>query len=72
MEKLITKQCCDCSRIISFTEFRINNPLLSKEAASDLWENPLIKIYCVECFLNRPEKPYRKRKRFYSYYQFKF
>ncbi|MFX0059615.1 MAG: hypothetical protein ACFE85_17565 [Candidatus Hodarchaeota archaeon] len=72
MEKQIIKQCCDCNKSISFAEFLRNNSLLSKEAASDLWKNPLVNIYCIECFLNRPERPYRKRKRFYLYYQNKF
>lgn len=72
MEKQIIKQCCDCNKPINFAEFQGINPLLSKETASDIWENPLINIYCLECFLNRPEKPYRKRTRFYSYNQFKF
>jgi len=72
MVKETIKRCCDCDKSISFAEFQRNNPAISKEAASDLWENPIINIYCLECFLNRPEMPYRKRKRFYSYYQFKF
>jgi len=71
MEKQIIKHCCDCNKPINLTAFQRSNPLLSTEAATDLWENPLINIYCIECFLNRPEKPYRKRRKYLSYYQFK-
>jgi hypothetical protein len=71
MEKISIKKCCDCNKLINYIEYRRINPSLSTDVAKDLWENPLITIYCPDCFLKRPEKPYRKRKRFLSYYRFK-
>jgi len=65
------KKCADCGKFIVFSEFCRDNPSFSKQRAKDLWDDPMINIYCPECFFNRPEKPFKK-KRGYHYYQLKF
>ena len=69
MKILPDKLCFDCRKILTFQEFRINNPSLSLQKAIKLWKDPLITPYCPNCFLNRPEKPYKTRKRDFSYYK---
>ncbi|TXT53574.1 MAG: hypothetical protein BAJALOKI2v1_910003 [Promethearchaeota archaeon] len=72
MEKEITtnkiQQCCDCGVKLSFEDFRRIHPSLSEEKAKGLWEISFVKKYCPECFFNRPEKPFRKRRRYYGKY----
>ncbi|MBY8985566.1 MAG: hypothetical protein KGD65_10880 [Candidatus Lokiarchaeota archaeon] len=65
MLQLQPKRCGDCGRIIPFQIFLRDNPTITAKRAQDLWEDPLIIPYCPECFLNRPEKPYRRRRRYY-------
>jgi len=57
-----SKKCCDCGLSIPFAEFRTIHPFLSKFDAKELYENPLMGVYCPNCFIQRPEKPYRKRR----------
>ena len=65
-EPLELKKCCDCGLSIPFAHFKAINPSLSLLDAKDLYENPLIDVYCPNCFFQRPEKPYKKKRR--SYY----
>ena len=61
------KHCCDCNLPIPFAHFMAMHPFLSKLDAKELYENPLIGVYCPNCYFQRPEKPYKKRRR-YTYY----
>ena len=63
-----SKNCCDCGKLLSFHEFCRINPSLSNKRALDLWENPLITPYCPLCFFNRKEKPFKRKRREYSYH----
>ncbi len=65
MQQLKSKECGDCGKRIPFQIFLRDNPTILVERAQDLWEDPLIIPYCPECFLNRPEKPYKRRRRYY-------
>ncbi|TFG30175.1 MAG: hypothetical protein EU532_01685 [Promethearchaeota archaeon] len=62
------KKCCDCGKEITFQEFCRDNPWLQRREAYELWENPHIATYCLNCFFNRPEKPFRVKKRVKNYY----
>ena len=61
------RNCVDCKKPISFDKFLTNHPQYSKERALIIWNDKLLTIYCPECFVNAPEKPYKKNK--YSYFQ---
>ena len=65
MEQTIKKKCGDCGKLIPFQIFLRDNPTISKNRAQELWNDPFIITYCPQCFLNRPEKPYRRRRRYY-------
>ena len=60
-----SKNCCDCGLSIPFSQFRENHPSLSKFHAKKLYEDPLMAIYCPNCYFQRPEKPYKKKGRQY-------
>ena len=62
------KKCVDCGRIITFEDFCRINPFFSLKCANELWNNPLITPYCSKCYFNRPEKPFKLRTRYYSFY----
>jgi hypothetical protein len=66
------KQCGDCRMILSFEQFRQNHPTLSEAQLKSLWEDPLLTIYCPVCYFNRPEKPYKRRKRDSQWYRFAY
>ena len=66
-EPLESKSCCDCGLFIPFAHFKAINPSLSSQGAKGLYENPLIEIYCPNCYFQRPEKPYKKKRRSYHY-----
>lgn len=59
------KNCIDCGKSISFEAFCRENPSITLHNAKELWENPLISVYCYNCFFKRPEKPYKQRRRYY-------
>ena len=61
------KNCIDCGKLITFETFCKENPSISLGNAEELWENPLISVYCYDCFFKRPEKPFKKRTRYYKY-----
>lgn len=65
MQQLQAKICGDCGEEIPFRIFLRDNPTISLERTRDLWKDPLIIPYCPECFLKRPEKPYKHRRRYY-------
>jgi hypothetical protein len=65
MQHLEPKECGDCGQKIPFNIFLRDNPTIAIGRAKDLWEDPLIITYCPDCFLNRPEKPYRRRRRYF-------
>jgi hypothetical protein len=58
-----TQKCCDCGIELSFKDFCRINPSLGEAKAEDLWKLPIIEKYCPECFFNRPEKPFKKKRR---------
>lgn len=61
------RNCSDCKKSILFDEFLQNHPQYSKERALLIWNDELFSIFCPKCFLNAPEKPYKKNK--YSYFE---
>lgn len=65
MEQLQARKCGDCKKEIQFRDFLRDNPTIDDERGRDLFESPIITIYCTECFLKRPEKPYRTNRRYY-------
>jgi uncharacterized protein YlaI len=67
----LKKQCADCGKSISFQKFLTDNPSFSKMRAKELWNDPMISIFCPECYFNISEKPF-KIKRGYFNYQNKF
>jgi hypothetical protein len=71
MDRKNTQECCDCGKVLTFEDFLEINPNMSIEKANKLWRMPKISKYCVNCFLERPKKPYKNRSRRYSYYKFK-
>ena len=62
MEYIKTRKC---GKSILFQIFLRDNPIISMKRAQKLWKDPFIIPYCPECFLNRPEKPYKRRRRYY-------
>ncbi len=65
MEQLQSRKCGDCQKEIQFQEFLRENPTIDNERGQDLFESPIITVYCTECFLKRPEKPYKPNRRYY-------
>lgn len=63
--------CIDCGKTINFKEFCQNHPLLKNESAKELFNNPIISIYCPSCYFERPEKPFKIRRRTFNYYNSK-
>jgi uncharacterized protein YlaI len=63
-----SKKCYDCGLRINFNHFKAMHPALSIEDAKELFNNPLVVVYCPNCFFHRPERPYRKRGSFYYKY----
>ncbi len=63
----IIKNCVDCGKLIDFEKFCKLNLSLDKKTALDLWENPLISIYCPDCFFHRPERPFKVKRRNFGY-----
>ncbi|MFW9951134.1 MAG: hypothetical protein ACFFKA_13530 [Candidatus Thorarchaeota archaeon] len=66
------KSCIDCGKPLQFKEFCENHPLLKTEYAKELYFNPIINIYCPNCYFERPEKPFKVRRRSFIYYHTKF
>ena len=62
-ESFQVKKCCDCGKKLTFQEFCRNNPSLLSKRAYQLWEDPLITPYCPNCFFQRPEKPFKLKRR---------
>lgn len=62
-ENNTVKKCFDCGKILTFQEFCRNNPSLTIKKALDLWEDPVLSLYCPNCFFNRPEKPFKIKRR---------
>ena len=67
-QELADKRCGDCGMLMSFQEFFRDNPSLTRNRAIDLWNDPLIQPYCLKCFLNAPEKPYKVKRRDSAYF----
>ena len=65
MQQSQPKKCGDCGQIIPFQIFLRDNPTITPKRARDLWKDPLIIPYCPVCFLNRPERPYKRLRRYY-------
>jgi hypothetical protein len=68
-ELMEIKYCCDCDLPIPLNNFIAMHPYLSKSDAKELYENPLIGVYCPDCYFRRPERPYQKRRkpRYYNW-----
>ncbi len=65
MVQVHTRKCGDCGKELTFEEFLRDNPSINEERGRDLFESPIITVYCTGCFLNRPEKPYKTNRRYY-------
>ncbi|KKN57275.1 hypothetical protein LCGC14_0564030 [marine sediment metagenome] len=65
MVQLQARKCGDCEKEIEFQDFLRDNPTIDNERGHALFESPIITIYCTECFLKRPEKPYKTNRRYY-------
>ncbi|MFX1391059.1 MAG: hypothetical protein ACFE9Z_13425 [Promethearchaeota archaeon] len=70
-EDLLKKECADCGKLVSYSKFLNDNPNFSEIRAKELWNDPMISIFCPDCYFNLPEKPF-KVKRGYFNYQGKF
>ncbi len=71
MEQLQARTCGDCKKEIQFHEFLRDNPTIDYERGCDLFDSQIITVYCTECFLKRPEKPYKTNRRYYYQKPFK-
>ena len=65
------KFCVDCGKKISFQEFCEINSSLTEEQAEGLYYNPIINIYCPNCYFKRPEKPFKTKRRRLDYFKLK-
>ena len=63
------KKCADCGKLISFSEFKRDNPSFKMERAKELWNDFMISIFCPECYFNRPEKPFKTKRGHFNYYR---
>ncbi|MBY9020181.1 MAG: hypothetical protein KGD67_03915 [Candidatus Lokiarchaeota archaeon] len=61
------RNCINCKKTISFDKFLLDHPQYSTERALFIWNDELLSIFCPECFLNAPEKPYKQNR--YTYFQ---
>ena len=68
MLEFFIKTCSDCGIEISFENFCQMNPSIKRTRAKYLYQHPLISIYCSNCYFERPEKPFKKRRRDLNYY----
>ncbi len=62
------KSCMVCGRLISFSEFVRDNPSISELRARNLWNDSMIAIFCPDCYFNLPERPFRAKRRGFSYH----
>ncbi|MHA2185432.1 MAG: hypothetical protein ACXAAI_10570 [Promethearchaeota archaeon] len=65
MQPLKVRRCGDCKKFIPFRIFLRDNPTISVQRAQDFWDDPYILLLCPECFLKSPEKPYKRRRRYF-------
>ncbi|HEC38027.1 hypothetical protein LCGC14_0847760 [marine sediment metagenome] len=70
-KQLHTRKCGDCEKEIPFQGFLRENPTIDNERGRDLFDSPIITVYCTECFLKRPEKPYKTNRRYYYQKRYK-
>ncbi|MFX1286821.1 MAG: hypothetical protein ACFFB5_24495 [Promethearchaeota archaeon] len=61
------KKCDDCKKSLTFEEFWQINPSLTEKQAQEFWNDPMILIYCPDCYFNRPEKPFKIKRGYYNY-----
>ncbi|KKL20492.1 hypothetical protein LCGC14_2454910 [marine sediment metagenome] len=71
MEQLQARKCGDCKKEIQFQEFLRENPSIDKERGLGIFDDPFMTVYCTDCFLKRPEKPYKTNRRYYYQRRFK-
>lgn len=64
----LKKACADCGKLISFSKFLNDNPSFSEMRAKELWNDPIISIFCPDCYFNLPEKPFKLKKGYFNYY----
>ncbi|KKL75174.1 hypothetical protein LCGC14_2057530 [marine sediment metagenome] len=65
IEQPKARKCGDCEKKIQFQEFLRENPSIDNERGRELFEDPIITVYCTECFLKRPERPFKTNRRYY-------
>ena len=61
------KVCFVCKKSISFSEFIRDNPSISKLRGKELWDDPMVAIFCPNCYFNLPERPFRAKRRSFNY-----
>jgi hypothetical protein len=62
-EHNVAKKCFDCGKVLTFQEFCRSHPSLTVNKALVLWEDPILSVYCPNCFFNRPEKSFKVKRR---------
>ena len=66
-ENYPTKKCTDCGKSISFLQFLRDNPSFSPYRANELWNDSMISIFCPDCYFNRPERPFKTKRGYFTY-----
>jgi hypothetical protein len=66
-QKIPEKRCDDCKKSLTFEEFRRINPSITEQQAQEFWNDPMILIYCPDCYFKRPEKPFKAKRGYYNY-----
>lgn len=61
------KNCAVCNQQLTFEEFCQINPSISYKKANEYWNDPMILIYCPDCYFNLPERPFKRRRGYFNY-----
>lgn len=61
------RKCADCNHSLTFNEFCRINPSISLKRAVEFWNDSMYLLFCPECYFNRPERPFRIKRRYYKY-----
>jgi len=66
-QKIREKKCDDCNKSLTFEDFWQINPSFTEKQAQEFWNDPMVLIYCPDCYFNRPEKPFKIKRGYYNY-----
>ena len=50
LHKRKDKNCANCNQSLTFEEFWRINPSISQKKVIEFWNNPMILIYCPDCY----------------------